>query len=35
MVIVVPDGNPEDHTRQPKFYDTTYEYLKELGLDEV
>lgn len=35
MVIVVPDGNPEDHTRQPKFYDTTYEYLRGLGLDEV
>lgn len=35
MVIVVPDGNPEDHTRQPKFYDTTYEYMRGLGLDEV
>lgn len=35
MVIVVPEGNSEDHTRQPKFYDTTYEYLIDMGLDEV
>lgn len=32
MVIVVPQGNPEDATRNPVFYDTTYNYLKELGL---
>ncbi|MFA5463017.1 MAG: DUF2075 domain-containing protein, partial [Dysgonamonadaceae bacterium] len=35
MVIVVPYGNPEDHTRQPNFYDTTYEYLIDLGIEEV
>ncbi|MDZ7625515.1 MAG: DNA/RNA helicase domain-containing protein [Ignavibacteriaceae bacterium] len=28
MVIVVPEGNEEDHTRPPKFYDSTFNYLK-------
>lgn len=32
MVIVVPEGNAEDHTRKSEFYDPTYQYLKELGL---
>ena len=31
MVIVVPQGNPADPTRDPSFYDPTFEYLK--GLD--
>lgn len=31
MVIVVPYGDPEDHTRHPHFYDSTFEYLKEIG----
>lgn len=32
MVIVVPEGNIEDHTRDPKYYDPTYEFLCELGI---
>lgn len=32
MVIVVPEGNPEDQTRKKEFYDPTYNYLKSLGL---
>ncbi|MEI2747329.1 MAG: DUF2075 domain-containing protein [Ferruginibacter sp.] len=32
MVIVVPEGNCEDHTRNSIFYDGTYLYLKELGI---
>jgi hypothetical protein len=32
MVIVVPDGNQEDQTRLPEFYDATYTYLKDQGL---
>jgi hypothetical protein len=32
MVIVVPPGDAKDHTRLPKFYDDTFEYLKEIGL---
>jgi DUF2075 family protein len=31
MVIVVPSGDLNDQTRQPKFYDSTFEYLKEIG----
>lgn len=32
MVLVVPEGNPEDPTRNPEYYDSTYEYLKEIGI---
>jgi hypothetical protein len=32
MVIVVPEGEPADATRNPAFYDGTYEYLKSVGL---
>lgn len=32
MVIVIPEGNPEDHTRKAEYYDGTFEYLKELGI---
>ncbi|MBE6387035.1 MAG: DUF2075 domain-containing protein [Lentisphaerae bacterium] len=35
MVICVPEGNPEDATSQPEFYDGTYEYFKQIGLDEI
>ena len=43
MVICVPKGNgrttpegfPEDPTRQPSFYDSTYEYFKGLGINEI
>lgn len=43
MVICVPEGNsnktpegfPEDPTRLPIYYNSTYEYLKRLGLNEI
>ena len=35
MIICVPNGNKEDQTRLPEFYDGTYNYLKSLGLDEI
>lgn len=35
MVIVVPQGNPEDPTRKPEFYDSTYRYLKSIGIEEI
>ena len=35
MVIVVPEGNPEDPTRNPEYYDSTYEYLKDIGVKEI
>jgi hypothetical protein len=31
MVIVVPFGDVEDKTRDPAFYDSTYNYLCEIG----
>ena len=35
MVLVVPEGNPEDPTRSPAYYDSTYEYLKEIGIKGI
>ncbi len=35
MVIVVPEGSNEDHTRRSEFYDSTYNYLKSIGLSEI
>ena len=43
MVICIPKGNPnktlsgfwEDSTRLPEYYDGTYEYLKNLGIEEI
>ncbi|MBP5228854.1 MAG: DUF2075 domain-containing protein [Bacteroidales bacterium] len=43
LVICVPEGNdrfnsegfPEDATRLPEFYDSTYEYLRSLGITEL
>lgn len=33
MIICVPKGDAEDHTRLPEFYDGTFEYLKSVGLE--
>jgi hypothetical protein len=35
MIIVVPEGDAEDHTRKPEYYNTTFNYLKSLGIQEV
>ncbi|MFZ4799173.1 MAG: DUF2075 domain-containing protein [Bacteroidia bacterium] len=35
MIIVVPEGNSEDHTRLPEFYNSTYNYLREIGIYEI
>lgn len=35
MVIYVPKGTTDDHTRNPKFYDGTYQYFKQLGIQEL
>ncbi len=32
MIIVVPNGNKEDHTRLSEYYDSTFNYLKEIGI---
>ena len=35
MVIYVPQGNNQDLTRTPEFYDETYQYLQQCGLVEL
>ena len=38
MVIVVPEGDhsvPPDSTRKPEWYDSIYNYLKEIGIKEI
>lgn len=35
MVIVVPNGVDDDHTRKAEFYDPTYEYLRSVGLPVI
>lgn len=33
MILVIPEGNSDDQTRLPQFYDETYKYLKGLGME--
>ncbi|SCY32586.1 Uncharacterized conserved protein [Nonlabens sp. Hel1_33_55] len=35
MVIYLPKGDAEDHTRLHSYYDETYQYLKNVGLVEI
>ncbi len=35
MVLFVPTGDDDDHTRPRRFYDSTYEYLKQIGIKEI
>jgi len=35
MVIVIPEGSAEDHTRKSEYYDDTFNYLKEIGIRVV
>ncbi len=35
MILCVPEGNLEDPTRLPEFYNSTYQYFKSLGLQEI
>ena len=32
MVICVPSGEPSDPTRQSPYYDSTFQYLSEIGI---
>ena len=34
MVIFIPRGSDRDETRKPRFYEETYEFLKECGVPE-
>lgn len=33
MVVVVPEGNSEDYSRQPSYYDGTWDYLTSMGAE--
>ena len=35
MIIVVPEGDPIDKTRNSSYYDPTWNYLKEIGLEVI
>jgi hypothetical protein len=35
MVVFVPPGDLNDPTRSPAFYDSTFSYLRELGITEI
>jgi hypothetical protein len=35
MVIYIPQGNSQDPTRSPEFYDDTYQYLKHCGISDL
>jgi hypothetical protein len=35
MVLCVPEGDPNDKTRLPEFYDDTFEYLKSIGFSVI
>lgn len=35
MVIFIPESSDLDHTRPKNFYDETYNYLKEIGIEEI
>jgi len=35
MVVVIPQGDLEDPTRKPEFYDPTYQYLSDIGFQTI
>ncbi|TLU88496.1 MAG: DUF2075 domain-containing protein [Chlorobium sp.] len=35
MVIFVPEGNIDDPTRNPTYYNSTFNYLKSIGISEL
>ena len=35
MAIFVPPGDEADHTRKPVYYDLTFEYLKDIGIEVI
>ena len=35
MIIVVHEGSPDAPTRNPAFYEATYQYLKRVGIEEI
>jgi hypothetical protein len=35
MVVFIPPGDPQDATRSPAFYDSSYQLLREVGIPEI
>jgi len=35
MIIFIPEGSKEDTTRLSKYYDGTFEYLKNIGIEKI
>jgi DUF2075 family protein len=35
MVIFVPPGDPNDPSRPPEYYDSTFQYLSEVGIPVI
>ena len=35
MIVVIPEGDFEDHTRKSEFYDFTFEFLSKIGFDII
>ncbi len=35
MVLFVPEGDLDDHTRLPAFYDASFAYLRRIGVPVV
>ena len=35
MIIVVPEGDQMDPTRAPEYYDSTFKYLSQIGLEVI
>ena len=35
LVIFIPVGDNNDHTRREEFYNSTYDYLKNIGFNEI
>jgi hypothetical protein len=35
MIIFIPNGSELDHTRPKEFYDGTWEYMKQIGIEEL
>jgi DUF2075 family protein len=35
MIIYIPEGSNEDHTRKKEYYDGTYKFLRSIGIEEL
>ncbi len=35
MIIVIPEGTNDDHTRKPEYYDSSFKYLESIGIPVI